>query len=86
MGITDDMDTDAVKKLCNEWNIQYHVEKTNIYRVVFEKRQEKNPCSLCSKMRRGAIHEVCHKYGINKIALGHHRDDVVETFFDGAFV
>jgi tRNA 2-thiocytidine biosynthesis protein TtcA len=56
------------------------VEKTVIARVVFERRQEKNPCALCAKMRRGALHQAALKLGANKVALGHHLDDAIETF------
>lgn len=83
LGLSDSFDTQVVKDLCDEWGIQYHVVKTNIGKIVFEGRQEKNPCSLCSRMRRGSIHDECKKHGINKIALGHHREDVVETFLMG---
>lgn len=80
LGMSEDFDTDIIKDLCDKWNIPYYIRKTNIGQVVFEGRKEKNPCSLCSKMRRGSIHDVCKEHGINKIALGHHREDVVQTF------
>jgi len=80
LGLSDKFDTMPVKELCDEWDIKYHVVKTNIGKIVFEGRKEKNPCSLCSRMRRGSIHDECKEHGINKIALGHHREDVVETF------
>ena len=80
LGMSEDFDTSIIKNMCDEWDIPYYVKKTNIGQVVFEGRKEKNPCSLCSKMRRGTIHDVCKQHGINKIALGHHRDDVVQTF------
>ena len=57
------------------------VEQTDISQIVFEERKEKNPCSLCAKMRRGALNSVANKLGCNKIALGHHLQDVIETFF-----
>jgi tRNA(Ile)-lysidine synthetase-like protein len=80
LGQKDFFDSEPIKKLCDRWSIEYHVVKTNIAEVVFEGRREKNPCSLCSKMRRGAQHEWCHENNCNKIALGHHRDDALETF------
>lgn len=83
LGLSDNFEIEKIAELCKEWDIKYHVEKTDIGEIVFEERKEKNPCSLCSKMRRGAIHDVCKKHGINKIALGHHREDVVETFLMG---
>ena len=48
---------------------------------IFDLRKEKNPCSMCAKMRRGALHSALQERGLNKIALGHHYDDAVETFF-----
>ena len=68
---------DHVKSL----NVDYHVEPTQIYQVVFEERKEKNPCSLCANMRRGALNSTAKKLGCNKVALGHHADDLIETFF-----
>ena len=57
----------------------YVVRKTQIGRIVFEERREKNPCALCAKMRRGALNDLCRELGANKLALGHHRDDALET-------
>ena len=61
--------------------IDYIIEETEIGEIVFNVRKETNPCSLCSKMRSGALNEAAVKAGCNKVALGHHFDDVVETFF-----
>ena len=72
------------KALCDyikSLGVDYHVEPTQIYQVVFEERKEKNPCSLCANMRRGALNSTAKKLGCNKVALGHHADDLVETFF-----
>lgn len=80
LGLSDSFDTSVIKELCDEWDIPYHVVKTNIGPIIFEDRKEKSPCSLCARMRRGSIHDECKKHGINKIALGHHREDVVKTF------
>ena len=66
---------------CKQIDVQYHVEKTQIYQVVFEERKEKNPCSLCANMRRGALNSTAKNLGCNKVALGHHADDLIETFF-----
>ena len=66
---------------CREKEINLTLVKTQIGEVVFDIRNEKNPCSLCAKMRRGALHEEAKKLGCNKVALGHHYDDVLETFF-----
>ena len=80
-----DMDFSPVAELCEKHGIKYHIEKTQIYEVVFEARKESNPCSLCSKMRRGVLHETAKRLGATKIALGHHNDDVVETFMLNLF-
>ena len=73
-------DSEPIAELCREWDIEYDVVKTNIASVVFEGRREKNPCSLCSKMRRGTLHDWCKSNNCNKVALGHHREDALETF------
>lgn len=74
------MDFSPVAEYCKELDIPYRIVKTQIKTVVFDLRQEKNPCSMCAKMRRGALNEAILSQGINKIALGHHHDDAVETF------
>lgn len=72
---------DGLKKFCAEIGVPLHIEQTDINKIVFDIRQEKNPCSLCAKMRRGALNTVCQKLGCNKLALAHHKQDVVTTFF-----
>lgn len=77
-----------VKELCAEIGVNYTIEETQIGKVVFEARQEKNPCSLCANMRRGALNNTARRLGCNKVALAHNRDDVIETlllstFFEG---
>lgn len=74
------MDFTPVAELCREWDIPYTCLKTDIKEIVFDVRQEKNPCSLCAKMRRGALNDAIKERGISKLALGHHFDDAVETF------
>ena len=74
------MDFTPVAELCRELDIPYTCLKTDIKEVVFDVRKEDNPCSLCSKMRRGALNDAIRQRGINKLALGHHFDDAVETF------
>lgn len=74
------MDFAPVRAFCAEWDIPYTCLKTDIKQIVFDVRQEDNPCSLCAKMRRGAINDVLRERGLNKLALGHHFDDAVETF------
>ena len=66
--------------MCEKLNIKYVVYNSNIFQVVFDIRKEKNPCSLCANMRRGMLNSVAIENGCNKIALGHHMDDVIETF------
>ena len=75
-----DSDFSAIENFCKKNNIEYHIKHTELYKVVFVDRQEKNPCSLCARMRRGILHDMAKAYGCNKIALGHHKDDAVETF------
>lgn len=70
---------EPIHALCEEMGIPYTVIPTEIYEIIFESRQESNPCSLCSKMRKGALNEVAKKLGCNKVAYAHHKDDVVET-------
>lgn len=78
-------DYSHIKKFCDELGVEFYVEKTDISDVVFKERKEKNPCSLCAKMRRGALNALAVKLGCNKIALGHHLQDVIETFFLSLF-
>lgn len=81
----DGMDFSPVKKLCDEIGVKYTVVKTDIGEIIFDARKEKNPCSLCAKMRKGALNDAVENLGCNKIALGHNRDDVIETFFMAMF-
>ena len=67
--------------LMERYGVPYEVRRTDIGPVIFEQRQEKNPCALCAKMRRGALHSAAQQLGCNKVALGHHLDDAVETFY-----
>lgn len=81
----DGFDLSKVQSFCNELGIPYTVIQTQIGKIVFEVRNEKNPCSLCAKMRRGALHNAALKLNCRKVALGHHRDDVIETLFLSMF-
>ncbi len=74
------MDFSPAIQFCHEAGIEYRVVPTELAKIVFEYRKESNPCSLCAKMRRGALHDAALEMGCNKIALGHHMDDVVDTF------
>ena len=74
------MDYTEIEKLCKELRVPFHLIKTEIGPIIFEHRKEKNPCSMCSKMRRGALNQALLDLGLNKLALGHHYDDAVETF------
>ena len=66
---------------CRELDVPYTIIDSEIHHVIFDLRKEKNPCSMCAKMRRGALHNAMLERGITKIALGHHYDDAIETFF-----
>ena len=74
------MDFTPVAALCESLGVPYRLVKTEIGPIIFEHREEKNPCSMCAKMRRGALNEQILAMGYNKVALGHHHDDAVETF------
>lgn len=81
----DGMDLSPIKSFCEELGIKYHIVPTQISKIIFDVRKESNPCSLCAKMRRGALHTAAKELGCNKVALGHHFDDVVETFMLNLF-
>lgn len=75
----DNLDLRKIHALCDTLNVEYIVVKTDIAQVVFEERREENPCSLCAKMRKGALNQAIKEAGCNKVAYAHHKDDVVET-------
>lgn len=84
------LNLDAIKALCQDLEVPYTIVKTDIADIVFEQRKETNPCSLCAKMRKGALNEEMKRLGCNKIAYAHHKDDMVETMlmsliFEGRF-
>lgn len=86
----ENMNLAPVAKLCREFGISYTVIPTEIGKVLFQIRKESNPCSLCAKMRKGALNEKAKELGCNKIAYAHHKDDVIETmllslFYEGRF-
>lgn len=76
---TPGMSFDAVADLCRDLEVLYTRISVPVYQIVFEERKEKNPCSLCAKLRRGSLNTALKDLGISKIALGHHFDDAVET-------
>lgn len=83
-------DLTSVKTLCDQLEIDYLVRETEIGKIIFDYRREKNPCALCSKMRRAVLANTCVEKGFNKLALGHHREDAIETlllslFYEGRF-
>lgn len=78
-------DYSEIEELCRRLGVAYRVVRTEIGKVVFDIRQEKNPCSLCAKMRRGALHAAAKEMGCTTVALGHHFDDAVETFMLNLF-
>lgn len=84
MGI-EGMDFSEVARFCRDLDVPYHILPTQINKVIFETRKEKNPCALCAKMRKGSLHEGILAHGVHKVALGHHYDDAVETFFLSLF-
>lgn len=75
----------GVQALCDELKVEYIIERTEIAKIIFDVRRESNPCSLCAKMRRGSLHAAAVNAGCNKVALGHHYDDAVETFMMNLF-
>lgn len=81
----DNFDLTPIEKMCDEINIEYIIKPTEIGNLVFEERREKNPCSLCSRFKRAALHNLCKDNSINKLALGHHSDDAIETLFLSMF-
>ncbi len=90
MGVTLNMgfegvDYSPVKELCDRLDVEYVVKNTDIAEILFDVRKEKNPCSLCAKMRRGGVNDIAKAHGCNKVALGHHNEDVIETFFLSLF-
>lgn len=85
MGFEGGMDFTPVKELCEKLDVPYHIIPTEISKIIFDVRKESNPCSLCAKMRRGALHTAAKELGCTSVALGHHFDDVVETFMLNLF-
>lgn len=78
-------DLSALEEFYKELGIEYKIVKTQLAEIIFNVRKESNPCSLCARMRRGILHDTAKEMGCNKIALGHHFDDVVDTFVMNLF-
>ena len=83
-------DTAPLRALCEELEVPYTVVDTEIAHILFEERKESNPCSLCAKMRKGALNDAVKEMGCNKVAYAHHKDDIIETMllsliFEGRF-
>ena len=78
MGI-DTMDLEPIKALCQEFQVSYEIVPTEIGKILFDIRKETNPCSLCAKLRKGALNQKALEMGCNKIAYAHHKDDLIET-------
>lgn len=70
---------EKIEELCRDLDVPYKIVHTDIAQVIFDERKESNPCSLCAKMRKGALNEAMKEMGCNKVAYAHHKDDVVET-------
>lgn len=83
-------DLSGVSALCEQLEIPYVIRQTQIGEIIFDYRKEKNPCALCAKMRRAVLADLCRENGCGKLALGHHREDAIETlllslFYEGRF-
>ena len=86
MGLgTDERETEAMKAFCESLSVPYEIEQTRIGELIFDVRKETNPCSLCANMRRGALNNAALRLGCNKVALGHHADDLADTLFLSLF-
>ena len=81
----EEADFSEISELCKRLDVPYHIISTEISKIIFDVRKEKNPCSLCAKMRRGALYGGARDLGCTSVALGHHFDDVVETFMLNLF-
>ena len=73
------LNLEKIQELCDQLKVEYHVIKTDIADIVFNVRGETNPCSLCAKMRKGALNDKVKELGCNKVAYAHHKDDLIET-------
>lgn len=86
----EDFDLTPISDMCREMGVPYRIVRSDIYRILFHERKETNPCSLCAKMRKGALNQAIKEAGCNKVAYAHHKDDIIETMllsliFEGRF-
>ncbi len=82
----EEADYSAIAEICEREGIEYRIKRTDFYEIIFNIRKEKNPCSLCARMRRGCLHDTVKEMGGNKLVLGHHQDDAVETLMMNLFI
>lgn len=85
-----DFDLTAIKELCRELDVPYHIISTEIGAIIKEQNIKNSPCSLCAKLRKGALNQAVVELGCNKVAYAHHKDDIIETMllslmFEGRF-
>lgn len=80
-----DFDLTPIRQLCAKLDVEYHVIKTDIGKIVFDERKESSPCALCAKMRKGALNDYARQLSCNKVAYAHHMDDIIETMFLSLF-
>ncbi len=73
------LDLEEIREFCKKLDVEYHIIKTQIAEIVFQVREESNPCSLCAKMRKGALNDAVKELGCNKVAYAHHKDDLLES-------
>ncbi len=79
------MDYSPLEEYCKQINVPFYLVPSQVFEIIFEVRKEKNPCSLCANMRRGLLNSKAKELGCNKVALGHHKDDLIETFILSLF-
>lgn len=85
LGLETKKENQILRNFCKKINVPLTIKETDIKKIVFDIREEKNPCSLCSNMKRGALATTLNELGIKKLALGHHKNDKIETFFMNMF-
>lgn len=83
---SDTFKTDKLEEICKSLNVEYIIYNSDLAKIVFDIRKEKNPCSLCANLRRGMLNSVAVEHGCNKVALGHHLDDAIETLLMSMFL